>query len=72
MAVYGLFLYDTFTPLCFLDHLRRYTANGTRSELNICAMFVLLYVLFQEIYIIIFMGVVWYDSQVGGPFKMFW
>ena len=29
-------------------------------------MYVLLYVFFQEMYIIIFMGVVWYDFQVGG------
>ena len=57
MTVYGLFLYDTFTPLCFLDHLG-IQRMVPEVILNIC---VLLYVLFQEIYIIImtiFHGVV--------------
>ena len=70
-CIWLILVWYVYTPM--LSWSFRYIANGTRSELNICAMY---YVLFQEIYITIFYGVVWYDSKVGSlvprPRKRVW
>ena len=68
-CIWLILVWYIYTPM--LSWSFRYTANGTRSELNTC---VLLYLLFQEIYIIIYnfswSGVI--SQSSGGSFKMFW